>query len=131
MWGIWGYYSGEFLSVVGWLTLIVFSIPITIWPFQWARFIGWEIPEKTELALYFGRCLGCLAIGVSVFTLIAANDISVQPFFFKLLLTIYALMVILHIYGAIQKIQPIAETLEIGFWLILTLLTLAFWPTGP
>ena len=128
MLGIWGSHAGQFLSVVGWLTLVLFSIPITLWPLQWAKAVGWEIPQQTYLALYFGRCLGCLAIGVSLLSLVAAKHPPVQPFYFKLLLFIFASMVILHIYGAIKKIQPLIETLEIGFWSGLVLLTLAFWP---
>ena len=37
-------------------------------------------------------------------------------------------MVVLHIYGAIKKIQPITETLEIGLWVGLLFLSLAFYP---
>ncbi|MEQ1601090.1 MAG: hypothetical protein HOP04_00060 [Methylophilaceae bacterium] len=129
MLGIWGNHAGQFLSVVGWLIIVAFAIPITFWPFQWAKLVGWEIPQQTHLALYFGRCLGCVGGAVALFSILAANNPMVQPFYFKLLLTIWASMVILHIYGAIKKIQPILETLEIGFWLGLALLTLAFWPT--
>lgn len=129
--GIWGGYSSQFLSIVGWLILVVFAIPITIWPFQWAKAVGWEIPQHTHLVLYFGRCLGCVAIAVALFSIFAANYLLVQPFYFKFLLFIWASMVILHIYGAMKKIQPILETYEIGFWSGLVLLTLCFWPNVP
>ncbi|MEQ1766943.1 MAG: hypothetical protein ABL859_05890, partial [Methylotenera sp.] len=68
---------------------MVFAIPITIWPFQWAKAVGWEIPQHTHLVLYFGRCLGCVAIAVALFSIFAANYLLVQPFFFKFLLFIW------------------------------------------
>lgn len=128
MLGIWGSHASQFLSVVGWLTLVLFSIPITFCPLRWAKVVGWEIPQQTHLALYFGRCLGCLAIGISIMSLVAAEHALVQPFYFEFLLIAFVSMVILHIYGAVKKIQPILETYEIGFWSGLVLLTLAFWP---
>ena len=33
-----------------------------------------------------------------------------------------------HVYGAIRRIQPITETLEIGFWMILFGLNVLFYP---
>lgn len=128
---VWGNYSSQFLSVVGWTIMIVFAIPITIMPFYWAKVVGWELPQQTHLALYFGRCLGCVAIAVALFSIVAANYPLVQLFYFKFLLFIWASMVILHIYGAVKKIQPTLETYEIGFWFGLVLLTLCFWPNVP
>lgn len=49
--GVWGSHSSQFLSIVGWLIMVAFAIPITIWPFQWAKVVGWEIPKQTDLAL--------------------------------------------------------------------------------
>ena len=129
--GVWGNHSSQFLSIVGWLIMVAFAIPITIWPFQWAKVVGWEIPKQTDLALYFGRCLGCVGGAVALFSILAANNPLVQPFYFKLLLTIWVSMVILHIYGAIKQIQPALETYEIGFWFGLVLLTLCFLPNVP
>ena len=39
-------------------------------------------------------------------------------------------MFVIHIVGALQRVQPITETIEIGFWALLILLTAAFWPTA-
>jgi len=35
----------------------------------------------------------------------------------------------LHAYGAIKKIQPVTETVEIILWVVLFLVTLCFYPT--
>jgi len=129
--GIWGNYASQFLSAVGWLILLIFAIPITVWPFKWAKLVGWEVPQQTHLALYFGRCLGCVAIAVALFSIFAAKNNLVQPFYFKFLIFIWSSMVILHIYGAIKKIQPKLGTYEIGFWSGLVLITLFFWPNVP
>jgi hypothetical protein len=37
MLGIWGSHSDHFLLVVGAFTLVVFGVPMAIWPIQWAR----------------------------------------------------------------------------------------------
>lgn len=129
--GVWGSHSSQFLTVVGWLIMFVFAIPITIWPLQWAKVLRWKIPEQTDLVLYFGRCLGCVAIAVASFGILAANQAAVLPFYFQLLLLICVLMVLVHLYGAIKKIQPVTETYEIAFWFGLLILTLCFWPDVP
>ena len=44
------------------------------------------------------------------------------------LLATIALMFVVHVYGAVKRIQPITETLEIGFWMILLVLNTLFYP---
>jgi hypothetical protein len=51
-------------------------------------------------------------------------------FVFETLMTVWLFMVAVHLWGWIKGIQPITETLEIGLWLALIALTLAFWPAG-
>lgn len=129
--GAWGSYSGNFLFIVGFSTLSIFGIPMAIWPIQWAKTLRWDIPSQTDLAVYYGRCLGCVAFAVGVFGILASRNPVVQPFYFQFLLSCWLLMVLVHVYGAIKKIQPISETYEIGFWLTLAILTLMFWPNTP
>jgi hypothetical protein len=128
MLGIWANYSSQFLFVIGISTLLIFGIPMALWPIQWAKTLRWQIPEHIDLAVYYGRCLGCVAFIVGVFGIISAMNPIVQPFYFQFLLSCWILMVVVHIYGAIKNIQPITETYEIGFWFALVLLTLCFWP---
>jgi len=45
-----------------------------------------------------------------------------------LMLWLIAAMTILHVYGAIRKIQPLTETVEIALWVVLFLVTLCFYP---
>ena len=53
---------------------------------------------------------------------------AAMPFFFEIMLWIFAGMILLHVYGAIRKAQPITETLEITVWILLSLVTLGFYP---
>lgn len=126
--GLWGSYSDLFLLVIGSLTLLIFGIPMAIWPVHWAKTLRWPIPSETNLCVYYGRCLGCVAFVIGSFGIRAASDPAVQIFYFQFLLTCWMLMVLVHTYGALKKIQPITETYEIGFWLGLSVLTLLFWP---
>ena len=127
--GIWASHSSHFLLVIGASIILIFGIPMAIWPIRWAKVLRWEIPDNTDLAVYYGRCLGCVALVIGAFSILAWKHRFVEPFYFKLLLLCWILMILVHIYGAIKKIQPITETYEMGFWFGLTLLTLAFWPT--
>jgi hypothetical protein len=53
---------------------------------------------------------------------------AAKPFFFDLMLAIFGGMILLHVYGAISKTQPVTETLEIVMWVVLSLVTLGFYP---
>jgi hypothetical protein len=54
---------------------------------------------------------------------------AVQPFFFDLMLWVFIGMLALHAYGTLRKTQPYTETLEIILWVVLSLLTLGFYPS--
>ncbi|SCN47228.1 hypothetical protein BAZMOX_53206_0 [methanotrophic endosymbiont of Bathymodiolus azoricus (Menez Gwen)] len=88
----------------------------------------WTIPEKTDLVLYFGRCLGSLGLVLEYCTYQAATIGAGEEVVFQFWIGICLFMVGLHIYGAIKRIQPITETLEIALWVLLLLLSLAFYP---
>jgi hypothetical protein len=126
--GIWANYSGEYLYVIAVGTLLLFGLPLLLVPLKWARLLGWKLPEQTDLPVYFGRCLGAVICVLSYFAFKSAADPLVRPFFFQLILANFTLMVLVHIYGAVKKIQPISETIEIAYWLALFLVTLLFYP---
>lgn len=48
---------------------------------------------------------------------------------FDILFVVFALMFVVHVYGAVKRIQPVTETLEIGFWMILFVLNILFYPS--
>lgn len=128
--GIWGSHTSVFLQVVAVFGSVVFTLPIFLVPFRWARVLGWRIPDEADLALYFGRCLGAVGCVVAGFALYVSGRPTLQPLFMQLLIGICAALTWVHILGAIQRVQPMSETIEIAFWAGLTVVTLCFYPVG-
>lgn len=126
--GVFAEYSSAFLRVIAVLTTLAFAIPISLAPLAWARALRWDVDVQPHLAVYFGRCLGVVALVLSYAAWLAAAQADVQPFFYKLIIGIYALLTVVHIVGAVQKVQPWTETAEIPFWGGLTLLAVLFYP---
>ena len=110
--------------------LAAFGIPLLVAPMSWARLMRWEIPPPGQLVIFLGRSLGLLICVVGAYAFKAAGTPQAQPFFFQLILWLFVGMIGLHVYGAIKRVQPITETIEIGLWVVLLLVTLAFYPAG-
>lgn len=123
-------YSSEFLRVTAVVVTLAFSIPIAVAPLAWARALRWGVDARPDLALYFGRCLGAIALVLSWAAWYAAGRPELQPFYFQMLVGISALMTVVHVVGAVQRVQPWTETAEIPFWAGLSLLGLAFYPVA-
>ena len=128
MLGLWSAHSQAFLLVLVCVTSIVFALPIFLVPLTWARWFGWRIPQERDLAIYFGRCLGAFILIVEALMLRAGLNGEGLVFTFQVLLAVAAMMVIVHIWGAIRRIQPISETLEIGMYSGMFLLSALFYP---
>ena len=128
MLGIWSAHSQAFLLVLVCVTSIVFALPIFLVPLTWARWFGWRIPQERDLAIYFGRCLGAFILIVEALMLRAGLSGEGLVFTFQVLLAVATLMVIVHIWGALLRIQPISETLEIGMYSGMFLLAVLFYP---
>src|SRR5512137_382724 len=116
MLGIWAPHAQAFLFVLMIVTSAAFALPIFLVPLAWARRFGWRIPEHTDLAIYFGRCLGAFILIVELLMLRAAITGTGLVFTFQVLIAVAVMMTIVHIWGALQRIQPISETLEIGMY---------------
>ena len=114
--GIWSEYGQEYLVSWSILTSIVFTLPLFCAPITWAKVLQWNIPTDTDLAIYFGRCLG--GVGLAICALALNSGITGQgtTTVFNLLFACFILLTVAHIWGAIKRIQPITETLEIVFW---------------
>lgn len=128
--GIWSAHAQTFMLVFAILAIVVFVIPMIFAPIFWARMLLWNIPEDTDLVVYSLRSLGSLGLVVLLITFRAATTGEGLLFVYELFVPFFALMVLVHLYGAIKKIQPITETLEIGFWLALLVLALCFMPAA-
>jgi hypothetical protein len=128
MLGLWGAHAGGFLLAVVAVTVPVFALPIFLVPLAWARRFGWHIPEHTDLAIYFGRCLGAFILVLELMMLRAGLTGEFIVPVFQMLIAVAAFMVLVHIWGALQRIQPLLETLEIGMYSGLGLLAVLFYP---
>lgn len=126
--GIWAEHAQSLLVVFGIVAAFAFALPIFLVPLTWARVFRWNLPEDTDLAVYFGRCLGVLAVVLTGFVLRAGFTGAGVELMFQIMIPVFVGMTVVHIVGAIQRIQPITETIEIGFWAVLVLLGLAFYP---
>ncbi|OGO29829.1 MAG: hypothetical protein A2Z16_13085 [Chloroflexi bacterium RBG_16_54_18] len=126
--GIWQSYSDVYLYVVGVAMLAAFGIPLLVVPLRWSRVFRWEIPQPENLVVFLGRSLGIFCSLLAIFAFIAAGSPDAKPFYFDLMLSVLASMGALHVYGAIKKIQPVTETVEIILWVVLFLITLCFYP---
>jgi hypothetical protein len=126
--GIWNSYSDVYLIVTGVAMLATFGIPLLLVPLSWARVFRWEIPQPQELVVFLGRSLGVFISILAIFAFKVTQTPTFKPFYFDLMLWVFGGMILLHAYGAIRKTQPITETLEIILWVILTVVTLCFYP---
>jgi hypothetical protein len=128
--GAWSQHGQAFLLVATLLSAVGLSLPILLAPLAWARRFGWTIPEHTELAVYFGRSLGALAVTINLLTLRAALTGEAIVPAFEVTFVVSTLMIVVHVYGALRRVQPVSETIEIGFWAAIALLALGCWPVA-
>ena len=127
--GMYSSHSQLFLLILASLTTLFFALPLLLVPLTWARLMRWNIPVETDLAVYFGRCLGAFVVGVDIMGFLGAFYPQRQQAIFEVLYFVSASMVAVHAYGAWRRIQSITETIEIAFYVLLFLLALLFQPS--
>ncbi|WP_447749715.1 hypothetical protein [Pseudomonas nicosulfuronedens] len=126
--GLWSAHAQSYLLVLSIATTLVFALPIFLVPLWWARVMQWQLPEHTDLAMYFGRCLGAFILIVEALMLRAALTGEALVTTFEVLAAVAGFMIVVHVYGALRRIQPWTETVETGFYAAVLVLTLMFWP---
>ena len=126
--GIWNSYADIYLIIAGVAMLVFFGLPLMLVPLRWAKVFRWDTSTSGNWAIFMGRSLGILITVLAVYGIKVSQTPSAMPFYFELMLWTFVGMILLHIYGAIRKTQPITETIEIGLWVILTFITLCFYP---
>ncbi|MEI8030306.1 MAG: hypothetical protein WCH35_11060 [Comamonadaceae bacterium] len=126
--GMYSSHSQLYLLVLASITSLVFALPLLLVPLTWARLMQWKIPGDTDLAVYFGRCLGAFVVGVDLMGFLGAFYSQRQQAIFEVLYFVSISMIAVHVYGAWHRIQPMTETIEIAFYALLLLLTLLFQP---
>lgn len=128
--GVWNSHAQAFLLVFSVLVTLIFALPVFFAPMAWGRLFLWKIPEDTDLAVYFGRCCAAFLLILAALAFRAGLTGEGIVWVFEYLVLLFALMVIVHLWGWIQKIQPITETIEIGVYSALLVLTLMFFPSA-
>ena len=129
--GLWSEQASGFLIAVSLFALVALGLPMLVVPLTWARWLRWPIPQATDgrnLSIYFGRCLGAVICVQATVVLVAARDTEVQPVLFAILIGGFALMIAVHIWGAVRHIQPLSESIETFAWAGLLVLALLFYP---
>ncbi|TMQ10514.1 MAG: hypothetical protein E6J90_31990 [Deltaproteobacteria bacterium] len=109
-----------FLLIAGTIFLLIVALPLFLAPLAWAKRFLWTLPEEHALTIYFGRCLGATGIAVAGLALRAAADPAAHLEVFDLIAISGALLTVVHVWGAIRRIQPWIETVEIGLYLAAT-----------
>ncbi|MBN1204356.1 MAG: hypothetical protein JXB05_05480 [Myxococcaceae bacterium] len=108
-----------FLVISTTFFVLVIALPLLFVPLTWARWFGWKLPEgSTDLTVYFGRCLGAVALSVIVAVAHGIPDPKSHHLLFDLVAMVSGLMIFVHVWGAIRKTQPLSETVEIAVWVV-------------
>ena len=126
--GAYAAHAPQFLLAGAVVFTLLFAVPMFVSPLSWARAMGFRIPADTDLAVYFGRCLGALALVINAVVVRAAFTGAGIVLVFEIGLAFSVLMVLVHVYGAIKGIQPFTETVEIALWALFVWLYLVFFP---
>ena len=127
--GLWSTHAQGYLLVLMAVTTVTFALPLFVAPLAWARLFHWRLPGETDLAVYFGRCLGAFVLIVDAVMLRAGATGEGLGFTFQVLLAVATLMIVVHVWGALQRIQPITETLEVCMYAGIFILTILFYPS--
>lgn len=106
----------------------VFALPLFIDPVWWARMFGWDTAGPDDLVNYLGRCLGAVALAISIVALRAVPDPSQHRWLFDLLALAALLLALVHLRGAVEGSQPAVEHLETALY---AAFALAAWRCRP
>ena len=101
-----------FLVVVAVVFIPVFALPLFIDPVWWAERFGWETAGASDLTVYFGRCVGAVALAIVAIALRAAGDPAANRWVFDLLALAAVLLAIVHLRGTLEDSQPVIEHVE-------------------
>ena len=109
--------ASGFLWLLSLLFLVCFAVPLLFAPLAWARVFRWKVESADHLTLYFGRCLGAVALAIVVCCARSAPRASAFPVVFDLIILAGGLLAGVHIWGALRRQQPWTETVEIVLYL--------------
>ena len=108
----------RFAAVSG-LVAAGFGVPLFVDPYRWARAFGWRVEQETDVGLYFGRCLGAIAIATAFHGARAAGDPRRHASYFVFAEAAGWLVAAAHVRGLVERRQPPIENVEIVGWMAL------------
>lgn len=111
-----------FLWVVGVAFLLGSALPLLFVPLRWGRAFGWRIREDDGFTVYLGRCLGAVAVVLSLAVFRAAPAPAEHLQTLEILLGGAAGLLLVHVWGALRRSQPWQENAEIAMYLIIVVL---------
>ena len=100
---------------------IGFGVALFADPYRWSRAFRWRPEPETDVGLYFGRCLGAVAIAGGVEGTRAARDPRGSEAWFRFTEAGAWLLAAVHVRQALEGRQPVTETLEIPGWAALAI----------
>jgi hypothetical protein len=112
----------RFLRAVSLVFLPVFAIPLLLHPYAWARRFGWRAEPETDVGVYFGRCLGALAVAVTGTAFAASRNPRDHRSLFTVLEAAGWLLSAVHLRGLIEQRQPPIENVEVAGYAAFALL---------
>ena len=106
--------SRIFLLVLAAVFLPLIALPLFIDPIWWAEQFGWDTEGPRDLTVYLGRCLGAVALAITLLALWASRDPAEHRWLFDLLAISGGLLALAHLRGLIEGDQPLIEDLEVA-----------------
>jgi hypothetical protein len=123
--------SSIFLLIGATALLALLGLPLLLFPLTWARFLGWKIPEQTDLANYLGRSLGAVSLSVAAVAYSAARDPWQYRHVFDLVILMGIFLTGVHLYGMIKRSQPAFENVEVVVWPMISVVAWYLYPQKP
>src|SRR5206468_2461675 len=121
--------ASVFLYVAPAFFLALYGLPLLFVPMRWARVFQWRVPEgPAHLTVFFGRCLGGVATAVALVAIAAAPHPEANVALFDLIALIGVIMTAVHVWGAIKRMQPWPEHVEIALYGLLAVAAIAVRP---
>jgi hypothetical protein len=105
-----------FLYAIAIGVALLVALPLLFAPLSWARALRWRLPEDTDLAIYWARCLGGVLLAMIAVVLRVAPHAEAHATLFHMIALICAAMSAVHVVGALEGRQPWFETVEIAIY---------------
>jgi hypothetical protein len=107
--------SRRFAAGIGAIQM-AFAVSLLTDPYRWAEGFRWKPEPRTDVGLYFGRCLGAVALGYALEGVRAAHDPAGHAGWYRATEAAAWTLAVVHVRGALEGRQPVTETVEIPGW---------------